>query len=287
MTSSNDPSGKQIIESEEYFPKTLFAIDFKPAAKLAQFSIEMRNVPGSMQQQAELVAKHGVNVLSGFHDAPLSAEKGVWSFFADFTKVNIEPEALATELRSLRSVLKVRCRSSDDGFITDTMHFPVLLGNERAIIVRASILVSIVSRIKSIFGPEGSSAQVILHQIGEAGAQRVFEAVKALTGADFIRKNVTSAINLFTAVGWGILTLKTVNLDTKTAEIHIKDGFESADSRNTSSAPQCHFIRGLLRGWFSQLFETKIEVTETQCIAKGDPVCIFRVHPFQSKFQEN
>lgn len=281
MTSLNTPSGDQIIESEEYFPKALFAIDFKPTAKLAQFSIEMRNVPGSMQQQAELVAKHGVNVLSGFHDAPLLAERGTWSFFADFTKADIEPESLAGELRFLPPVLKVRYESTKDGFITDTMHFPVLLGNERAIIVRASILVSILNRIKSIFGPEGSSAQVILHQIGDAGAQRVFESVKALTGVDFIRKNVARSLNLFTAVGWGILNLEAANLDTKTAEIHIKDGFECADSRNTSSAPQCHFIRGLLTGWFSQLFETKIEVTETQCIAKGDPVCIFRVQPFQ------
>lgn len=281
MTSLNNPSGEQFIESEEYLPKPLFAIDFKPTAKLAQFSIEMRNMAGAMQEQTDSVGKHGVNILSGFHDVPPLAERGVWSFFADFTKADIEPEALATELRSLRSVLKVRCRSSDDGFITDTMHFPILLGNERAIIVRASILVSIVNRIKSIFGPEGSSAQVILHQIGEAGAQRVFESVKALTGVDFIRKNVARALNLFTAVGWGILHLEAVDLDTKTAEIHIKDGFECADSRNTSSAPQCHFIRGLITGWFSQLFETKIEVTETQCIAKGDPVCIFRVQPFK------
>ena len=202
-------------------------------------------------------------------------------FFADFTKADIEPEALATELRSHRSVLKVRCSRSCDGFITDTTHFPVLLGNERAIIVRASMLVSIVNRIKSIFGPEGGSAQVILHQIGEAGGQRVFEAVKIMTGFDFIRNNVARALNLFTAVGWGILNVDAVNLDTKTAEIHITDGFESADSRNASSVPQCHFIRGLLTGWFSQLFETNIEVTETQCIAKGDHVCIFRVHPFQ------
>jgi predicted hydrocarbon binding protein len=256
-------------------------MDFKPTAKLAQFSIEMRNMVGAMQEQTDSVGKHGVNILSSFYDAPLLAERGVWSFFADFTKADIEPEALATELKSLRSVLRVRCSRSDDGFITDTMHFPVLLGNERAIIVRASILVSMVNRIKSLFGRESRSAQVILHQIGEAGGECVFEALKAITGVDFIRKNVARSFNLFTAVGWGILDLKAVNLDTKTAEIHIKDGFESADSRSTSSASQCHFIRGLLTGWFSQLFERKIQVTETKCVAKGDSVCIFRVQPFQ------
>ncbi len=269
------------MESGDYVPKQVFASDFKPNVKLAQFSIEMRNAPGAMQQQAELVAKHGVNVLSGFHDAPVLAEKGTWSFFGDFTKADIEPEALAAELRSLRPVVKVRFASTKDGFITDTMNFPVLLGNERAIIVRASILLSIIDRITSIFGPESKSAQVILHQVGEAGGQRVFESVKTMIGFDFIRKNVARTLNLFTALGWGILNVKAVDLDTKTAEIHIKEGFESADSGNTATAPQCHFIRGLLTGWFSQLFERKINATETQCVAKGDPFCIFRIQPFE------
>jgi predicted hydrocarbon binding protein len=270
-------SGESIIQSEQRLPKALFAIDFKPTAKLAQFSIEMRNEVGALQEQTESVGKHGVNILSGFHDAPLSAESGLWSFFADFTEADIEPEALATELRSHSSVLKVRCKRSDDGFITDTMHFPVLVGRERAVIVRAPFLVSILDRIKSIFGPESRSAQVILHQIGEAGAERVFESVRIMTGPDFIRNNVARALSLFTAVGWGIMDVKTVNLDAKTAEIHIKDGFESADSRNTSNTAQCHFIRGMLTGWFSKLFQRKIEVTETQCIAKGDSFCTFLV----------
>jgi predicted hydrocarbon binding protein len=280
-TSLSDASGEEIIESREYLPKPLFAIDFKPTAKLAQFSLEMRNVVGALQEQTDSVGKHGVNILSGFHDAPLSAESGVWSFFADFTKADVEPEALATELSSHRSVLRVRCKRSNDGFITDTMQFPVLVGKERAIIVRASILVSVLQRIKAIFGPESRSAQVILHQIGEAGAERVFESVRTMTGPDFIRNNVGRALSLFTAVGWGILEVKAVNLDAKTAEIHIRDGFESADSRNASTTVQCHFTRGMLTGWLSQLFERKIEVTETQCIAKGDPACIFLAKPNQ------
>ncbi len=270
------------MDSEEYLPKQVFASDFKPSHKLAEFSIEMRNIVGAMQEQTESVGKHGVNILSGFHNAPSLSEKGTWSFFADFTEADIEPEALATELKSLNSVLKVRCQVTNDGFITDTMHFPVMFGNERAIIVRASILVSIVERITSIFGPESKSAQVILHQLGEAGGQRVFESTKAVIGVGFMRKNVAKTLNLFTAFGWGILNVNAVNLDTKTAEIHIKDGFESADSRKTSSAPQCHFILGLLAGWFSQLFEMKIDVTETQCIGKGDRLCIFQVQPFQA-----
>ena len=269
------------MEQEGYLSKRVFASDFRPSTRLAQFSIEMQNVVGAMQEQAETMGKHGVKILSGFHDAPILAERGTWSFFADFTGADSEPEALAAELRSHRSVLKVRCQSTNDGFVTDTMHFPVLLGDERAIIVRASILVSIINRINSILGPDSKSAQVMTHQLGVAGGQSVFESTKKVIGVEFIRQNVARTLNLFTTLGYGILNVSSVNLQAKTAEIHISDGFESADSANTSSRPQCHFIRGLLAGWFSQLFETKIDVIETRCEAKGDPNCVFQVQPLK------
>jgi predicted hydrocarbon binding protein len=270
------------MEQEKYLPKQLFVSDFKPDGKLAQFMIEMGNVVGAMQEQAQTVAKHGVRILSGFHDAPTVAERGTWSFFADFTGANIEPEVLATELRSLRSVLKVRCQSTADGLIVDNMHFPRVLGTERAIIVRSAVLASMIDRINSIFGSESKSAHVVLHQVGEAGGLAEFEFAKAVTGADFIKKNVSRTFNLYTALGYGITNLTAIDFERKAAEMHVRDSFECKRSSDPSGAPQSHFIRGLIAGWFSQLFETKMDVIETQCVAKGNPACVFQVQPFKS-----
>jgi predicted hydrocarbon binding protein len=269
------------LESEESFPKRLFAADFKPKARLAQFSIEMRNVVGAMREQTQTIAKHRVKILSGFHDAPSLVEKGIWSFFADFAEADIEPEALASELRSNPSVLNVRCQSVDDGFITDTLHFPVMLSMERAIIVRSAVIVSMIDRIKALFGIESESAHVILHQVGEAGGLSEFDSVKALTGVDFIRKNVARTFNLYSALGYGISNLTALDFERRTVEIHVKDGFECVRSTNPSGVPQGHFTRGLISGWFSRLFESKIDVVETRCVAKGDPDCVFQVQPFK------
>lgn len=242
----------------------------------------MKNIVGLIAALSLVISKHNVSILSGLHDAPSLSKAATWAFFADFTDADIEPEALAIELGSLPSVIEVRCQSSVDGFITDTMHFPRLLGTERAIIVRSAILASIIDRIRSLFGSESSSAQVVLYQIGVAGGERVFDSVKATVGVDFIRKNVARALSLYTALGWGILSLKAVDLDAKTAYVFIKDGFESVDSRSMATAPQCHLTRGLMAGWFSRLFECKIDVIETQCIAKRNPACVFQVEPFKS-----
>jgi predicted hydrocarbon binding protein len=242
----------------------------------------MKNQVGVISALSRAVSKHNVKILSGLHDAPSSADLASWAFFADFTDADIEPEALATELRSFPSVIEVRCRISVDGFISDTMHFPRLLGSERAIIVRSVILEAITERIKSMLGSESSSARVVLYQIGEAGGQHAFDSVKAGVGVEFIRKNVATALTLFTALGWGILELKAVDLDAKTAYIHIQHGFECANARNMATASQCHFLRGMLGGWFSRLFETKIDIVETQCEGKGNSMCVFQVQPRKS-----
>ena len=242
----------------------------------------MKNTVGLVAALSLAISKHNVKILSGLHDAQSLAESGTWAFFADFTDGDIEPEALAVELGSLPSVIEVRCQSSVDGFITDTMHFPRLLGAERAIIVGSALLGSIVGRIKSIFGNESSSAHVVLFQVGEASGQRIFDSINGVVGADFIRKNVARTLSLFTTLGWGILNLKAVDLDSKTALVQVQDGFESADSRNMAITPQCHFMRGMMAGWFSRLFECKIDVIETQCIAKGNPACVYQVQPFKN-----
>ena len=270
------------MDSGEYIPKRLFAADFRPGCKLAEFSIQMQNKVGVISSLSQAVSKHNVKILSGLHDAPSLADRASWAFFADFTGADIAPEALASQLRSLPSIIDVRCRTSVDGFITDTMHFPRLLGSERAIIVRSVILESIIGRIKSMLGEESSSAKVILYQIGEASGQDAFDSVKAVLGVDFMRKNLARVLTLFTALGWGILELKAVDLNAKTAYIYIQGGFECERSTKSATAPQCHFVRGMLGGWFSRLFESKIAITETQCEAKGNPVCVFQVQPLKS-----
>ena len=121
------------MESEDHLPKRLFVTDFRPGGKLAEFSIQMENTVGLIAALSLVISKHNVKILSGLHDAPSSAERASWAFFADFTEADIEPEALAIELKLVPSVLAVRCERSVDGFITDTMHFPRLLGTERAI----------------------------------------------------------------------------------------------------------------------------------------------------------
>jgi ACT domain-containing protein len=49
--------------------KTAFVAELAPSdRKLVEFSIELANTPGDLANVANVLSKHKVNVLTGFHD---------------------------------------------------------------------------------------------------------------------------------------------------------------------------------------------------------------------------
>ncbi|MHA1229602.1 MAG: V4R domain-containing protein [Candidatus Helarchaeota archaeon] len=76
--------------------------------------------------------------------------------------------------------------------------------------------------------------------------------------------------------GWGA-TLGNIKIDEdkKTVYIEIQNSPEAYEEGMAS----CFGIQGILRGMAEHLFETELEIVETECIAKGDKMCKFLVGP--------
>jgi len=228
------------------------------------------------------MAEHNVRVLSGFHEAPAAAEKAHWSFFADFANSNLEPDAFAIKLRAIPNVLDVRVKLGSDGFIVDSMHYPVLVGEDRALVVRAEMLTALIGRVHSLFGKGSASAAVVLHQIGEASGASSFNYMSNKRGEDFIKKHLDQTLRLYSAQGWGIFSVNSADSDQKRWTIQVRECFECLNLKNSSKTPVCHFVRGIISGLFSQLFSQKMDCVETKCPAKGDDSCLFEVKLFKS-----
>jgi hypothetical protein len=81
-------------------PKTVFIAEISPGRHLAEFSIELANTPGALADASEILSKHRVNVLSGFHDAA--------RFFADMTEADVSADRLVRDLKGLKVVSGVR-----------------------------------------------------------------------------------------------------------------------------------------------------------------------------------
>jgi predicted hydrocarbon binding protein len=253
-----------------YLPRDYFAFDFKSGGKFAEFVVELDNKPGAIQRVAGTLSNHHVNILSGIHHFPPLAPSGSWSFFIDLNSSDIPLEALVKELE--KTALKVRSTGSDE-FLVDTMHFPLLVANERAIVIGAAVLSSLLGQIRLLFG-ESPTTDVILHQMGLASGRTWFEHIKHKIELDVLTRDVGKVLTIFSALGWGIFKLDHIDFKQNSAQISMKEGFECkyATKRTT---PQSHFIRGVVEGILESLFQNKMNVTETTCISTGDPACTF------------
>jgi predicted hydrocarbon binding protein len=73
-------------------------------------------------------------------------------------------------------------------------------------------------------------------------------------------------------LGWGILEYAEINPEAGEAKIRVYQSYECETGKG-SEKPYGHFIRGILAGFFANIFEKEAKAVETKCIATGDPYC--------------
>jgi len=254
--------------------KPSFVAELAPGnRKLVEFSIELANNPGALAEVATVLSKHKVNLLTGLHDSEH------WSFFADVTQIDSSVDEIVKEISSLAPVRSVSIgQGLPEGIIVDTLHEQLTLGPFRAIIARADVMSSILDRVKGIFGVEGKAGKAMVFGMGEAAGRTFYKAVASQIGAETVKSRIKDVIGLYTAQGWGIFKLISVDFDKSTAYVAAQNNFECAPLQGSGSSPRGEFVRGHLTGLFSEIFGKRMEVTETNCIAGGDGDCKFEIH---------
>ena len=253
--------------------KTAFVAELAPSnRKLVEFSIELANTPGALAKVASILSKHKVNVLTGFHDAEQ------WSFFADVTGIESSVSDIIKEVSSLAPVRKVSLGEGlSEGIIVDTLHQQLMWGPFRTIIIRAEVMTSILNRLKGIFGAEGKAGKAILYGIGEAAGRNFYKGIVSQIGPETIRSHVKDIIGLHTAQGWGDFKLESLDLNEMTACVNVFNSFECAVHGTGSPSFTCDFVRGHLAGLLSEMFDKRMDVTETSCVARGHSNCQFDI----------
>ncbi len=162
-----------------------------------------------------------------------------------------------------------------DGFVANPYFFPLIFGDERAVIFLKRGYEGLIKHGRKKLG---SGFDAILYLEGyNLGANTFLRWYKEL--ADKSSENLLKmAKTLFQQVGYGIIVIESVNTERAEAIIRIYDNFECELFRG-SDKPESHLVRGMIAGWFSQFFNKNVIAIETKCIAKGDPYCEFQIKP--------
>jgi len=125
------------------------------------------------------------------------------------------------------------------------------------------------SALEEIFSP--SAASVILQSSAKKCGQ---QACRGITMKIKDKRNVLAYLShLKESMNWGKISFQNVDLENGAGKIRVLDSFESLVRKCTK--PSCHFLRGFLAGFLSELFDRDISITEVKCVGKGDDHCEF------------
>lgn len=193
--------------------------------------------------------------------------------FLDFSQSKTSPEEALKILKSQKYVKNAQIINPSNGIIYDSYFFPITLEGERVVIFRKPVYEALLNGIRKKFG---SAGEAMLYYQGFSIGFEIYDAYVKIAKSERLEDliEVAKAVNM--TLGWGIADKVKVDVEKGTAMLRTYLNFECELGEN-NGRPYSQFYRGAIAGIFTRFFGKDVKVTETRCIAKGDPYCEFVV----------
>ena len=247
---------------------------YDPKRRYFLVSLHLENKPGALGNLANVLGIRGINILEGFFGAIDSGQKGTMSFFLESTNPKMDEDWLKDFLSSSVYVSDVEVKSATEGWLSDTLNFPVAWNTgDRAVLMRVEALRGMIEAVKTANPMTGPAA---IYDQGYAYGRTAWEGLLSVHRPS-TKEGLLEMLQLFTATGWARVELEALDLTHMKARVRMSEGFECTDL--TTGKPEGYFISGVLAGIFTAYFGTEVRAEETKCLSKGDAHCVFEVAP--------
>jgi predicted hydrocarbon binding protein len=247
---------------------------YDPKKKFFLVSLELENKPGALGNLANLLGIRGMNMLEGSFGANTADSTGSVSFFLESANTKLDERWLKEFIESSVGVEDVEVKGSVEGFLADSLNFPIVWNTgDRSMLMRTDSVRVILDAVRKAIGKGGD--QVIYNQgfdYGKATWVNTFSVFRPASEAA-----LSEALQIYSAVGWGRLTLHELDVKARRAMITMTDGFECTGV--STGRPESHFIRGHIAGAMSTYFGADVNALETKCLSAGDKHCEFELSP--------
>jgi len=155
--------------------------------------------------------------------------------------------------------------ATDEGWLLDAF------GN-RMIAFEAETFQAFVGQLMEVAGKQVGT--VLLFAMGLRAGKLIFKHRKPESGSE---KELSSALDSsLRSRGWGRCINVAKNAMAQTSYLVSITGTPLSHNRR-SEEPTCHFIRGVVAGWFEEYLGMRLECMETKCMSMGVNVCAFQL----------
>ena len=230
------------------------------------------NAPGVLGDLAAKMGRAGFNILLMNECSPPESRESTATFFIEGDEGKTEAELEGAIAKSPHS-LSVTVRKSESKLLVDSFPFPLMyFPSGRGVLFPQSGIMAMFQDIVRMFGTGGES---ILFRAGWTVGWQGAGDVAKIVGEEAMAKEPDLFAGLYAALGWGRMHVVGAAPDLSSFTMELEEGFEGTGAK--SPAPVCHFTRGLVAGSSERVLSRAVTCAETECVAAGDPHCLFTV----------
>lgn len=159
-----------------------------------------------------------------------------------------------------------------DQLISDPISGTLTYKEVRYLLIRPETIVGLQ---KAIENHSRTAAYEALFQGGFRGGHLSARKYKELQNLSD-DETIGFMMNMGAEIGWGNFQLMEYDFENRKLQIRVENS-AFAEAYGASTEGVCHLIRGVLSGLATVLFARNCTAYETQCLAKGNPHCVFHV----------
>ncbi|MGQ9507962.1 MAG: V4R domain-containing protein [Thermodesulfobacteriota bacterium] len=142
----------------------------------------------------------------------------------------------------------------------------------RYLLIRPEVLVTFQKEVEEELGEK---ANIILFKSGFQGgmlSSKKFQSLYHFSNMETIH----FMLEMGSQIGWGHFELERFDPVKRILSLKVYSS-PFAETYGRSTEPVCHFIRGVMAGLTSFVFQKEVNASEVECHAKGDPSCKFEI----------
>jgi len=162
-----------------------------------------------------------------------------------------------------------------NGVAMDGVSFPLLVGGERAIIMRNNLYASI---IRGMWEKLGTGYGILLYHMGFEAGRNIYRSHREI--ARDREALIRWLQEMFRLMGYGLLEVVELDEGRKEAVMRVYNSFECELFRGAGEI-RSNLVRGILAGWVAEHLGRRsldyVRAIELKCIAKGDPYCEYLI----------
>ena len=266
-------------EDREHVPMKLGYLAGAPGSKISCFTLKVDNKPGLLASVAAAFSDGGANIIWVHSDVLGPEEVGV-TICADFSRAKEGPGEIEGKLAGIPGVKEVRrLKITLEDFLLGEVHFPLLFGKERAVVIRTGIAKRLYPSMERMLG---SGWYSLLYHVGFSCGRAILEEMKEMSGREDPSLLLDLCIRSMKASGLCLVSFPDLDLEAGRALAWVDRSAECELAKELGKdVPSSHFIRGMIAGLISSLSGREVRCVEVRCIAKGDERCEVRCEPFK------